>query len=84
MSFYRFGNGKYNFSSFSQINLEPIWWYCIFSLSFLVSLWGMRKIWQSRDYLFFKILYSIIIFIPIFGPPIVLWIMYFFLPHNKK
>jgi len=50
-------------------------------LSEVVAIWLIWRLWRSSDALFFKISLTVLAFIPLFGPLIVLWVGNF--PSSK-
>lgn len=50
-------------------------------VSELIALWIIWKLWRSDDHLFFKVTLSLLVFLPVLGPLLVLWIGNF--PSSK-
>jgi hypothetical protein len=43
-------------------------------VSEVVALWLIWKLWRSDDHLFFKVSLSLLAFLPVLGPLLVIWI----------
>lgn len=52
---------------------EQIRWNIIVALSTLLAVWLVYRLWRSEEHILFKVTLSVLVFVPILGPAMVLF-----------